>query len=164
MNENEEISARIRQQMYLDVYVYHEKNTTEVLDILEEMVIEALKSKDQEAAKLEAELKTEIDGLNKFPANGYPNIEAIAKGCISGEFREWSVVKPEAQALLREVERLKSKYDIIEKEGVGKLIEESVLLRSKVEKAIEALKDAQKMMPYGLHSVDEALTYLEGKE
>ena len=37
-------------------------------------------------------------------------------------------------------------------------------LRSKVEKAKEALKDAQKMMPYGLHSVDEALTYLEGKE
>lgn len=37
----------------------------------------------------------------------YPNIEAIASGTISGEFRDWVKVKPEAKALLAELLKLR---------------------------------------------------------
>lgn len=38
---------------------------------------------------------------------GYPNIEAMASGTISGRFEEWPKVRPEANALLAEVAALR---------------------------------------------------------
>lgn len=37
----------------------------------------------------------------------YPNIEAIANGTIAGNFRDWPRVRPEAKALLAELDRLR---------------------------------------------------------
>lgn len=37
----------------------------------------------------------------------YPNIEALANGCISGRLSEWTALRPEARELLAEVERLR---------------------------------------------------------
>ena len=36
----------------------------------------------------------------------YPNIEAIAAGCVAGNFREWPMVRPEAKRLLAERDQL----------------------------------------------------------
>ena len=38
----------------------------------------------------------------------YPNIEALAAGTISGYFREWPRVQPEAREILRELKDLQS--------------------------------------------------------
>ena len=44
--------------------------------------------------------------------SNYPNIEAIANGTISGEFRDWIKIKPEAKAILIELDNLKSELAV----------------------------------------------------
>lgn len=43
--------------------------------------------------------------------NAYPNIEALAAGTISGHFREWPRVQPEAKGILLEVKDLRSEVE-----------------------------------------------------
>jgi hypothetical protein len=43
------------------------------------------------------------------PKDGkYPNLEAIAQGCISGAFREWPMVRPEVVGLFAELSELRA--------------------------------------------------------
>jgi hypothetical protein len=41
----------------------------------------------------------------------YPNLEAMASGTISGRFREWPRVRPEAKAALAELLRLRRRVE-----------------------------------------------------
>lgn len=41
----------------------------------------------------------------------FPNIEAIAAGCISGDFREWPAVRPEARDLLARLAAVEADVD-----------------------------------------------------
>ena len=48
----------------------------------------------------------------------YPNIEAIANGTISGAFRNWPKVRPEAKALLAELDLVNQALEQLEQISV----------------------------------------------
>ena len=41
----------------------------------------------------------------------YPNLEALAQGCISGFATEWVRLRPEAEDVLAEIERLREQLE-----------------------------------------------------
>ena len=100
----------------------------------------------------------------------YPNLEALAQGCISGLATDWIRLRPEAEDALAEIKRLRAIVDKLPRTADGvPVVDGMELFRRDRFSANDIMPASAKTDAYwvthdGQHVVDDSKTFFSTRE